>query len=60
SDQHPNGRYAAAEQLRKGDMFRVEEGEVIPADGLVVEGRGSLDESSLTGEAQPTGKTGGD
>lgn len=60
SDQQPNGRYVAAEQLRKGDMFRVEEGEVIPADGLVVEGRGSLDESSLTGEAQPTGKTGGD
>jgi heavy metal translocating P-type ATPase len=60
SDQHPNGRYVAAGQLRKGDVFRVEEGEIIPADGLVVEGRGSLDEASLTGEAQPIGRRGGD
>jgi heavy metal translocating P-type ATPase len=60
SDQHPNGRYVAAKQLRKGDVFRVEEGEIIPGDGLVVEGRGALDESSLTGEAQPIGKRGGD
>jgi heavy metal translocating P-type ATPase len=60
SAQHPNGRYVAAKQLRKGDVFRVEEGEVIPGDGLVVEGRGALDESSLTGEAQPIRKRGGD
>ncbi len=60
SDRYPEGRYAAAEQLQESDMFRVEEGEVIPADGWVVEGKGSLDESSLTGEAQPIGKKGGD
>ena len=60
SDQQPEGRYVAARQLRKGDVFRVEEGEVIPGDGLVVEGRGALDESSLTGEAQPIGKRAGD
>jgi heavy metal translocating P-type ATPase len=60
SDQYLNGQYVAADQLRKGDVFRVEEGEIIPADGLVVEGRGSLDESSLTGEAKPIGKGGGD
>jgi heavy metal translocating P-type ATPase len=60
SGQHPKGRYVAAGQLRKGDVFRVEEGEIIPADGLVVEGRGSLDESSLTGEAKPIRKRGGD
>jgi heavy metal translocating P-type ATPase len=60
SDHYSNGRYVAAAQLRKGDVFRVEEGEVIPADGLVAEGRGSLDESSLTGEAQPVAKKAGD
>jgi heavy metal translocating P-type ATPase len=60
SDHYSNGRYVAAAQLRNGDVFRVEEGEVIPADGLVAEGRGSLDESSLTGEAQPVAKKAGD
>ncbi|UCB48273.1 MAG: cation-translocating P-type ATPase [Deltaproteobacteria bacterium] len=60
SDRYPEGRYAAAEQLQASDIFRVGEGEVIPADGLVVMGKGSLDESSLTGEAQPIGKKGGD
>ncbi|MGD9041155.1 MAG: cation-translocating P-type ATPase [Desulfobacteraceae bacterium] len=60
SDQQPDGRYVPARQLRKKDVFRVEEGEVIPGDGVVVEGRGALDESSLTGEAQPIGKRAGD
>jgi heavy metal translocating P-type ATPase len=41
-------------------VFRVDEGEIIPADGLVVEGMGALDESSLTGEAQPIRKRSGD
>jgi heavy metal translocating P-type ATPase len=60
SDRYPEGRYEAAEQLQESDIFRVEEGEVIPADGVVVEGKGSVDESSLTGEAQPIGKKAGD
>ncbi len=60
SNQQPEGRYVAARQLRRGDVFRVEEGEVIPGDGLVVEGRGALDESSLSGEAQPISKRAGD
>ena len=56
SQHFPDGRYVAADQLRKGDLFRVEEGEIVPADGLVLEGSGILDESSLTGEAQPVNK----
>ena len=60
TDHQPNGRYVSAKQLRKGDLFRVEEGEIIPADGLVMEGKGSLDESSITGEAQPIAKKSGD
>jgi len=60
SQQYPEGRYADAKQLHKGDLFRIEEGEIVPADGLLVEGKGSLDESSLTGEAQPVEKRVGD
>ena len=43
-------------QLKKGDLFKVEEGEVLPADGLVSEGKGNVDESSLTGEPIPVSK----
>jgi heavy metal translocating P-type ATPase len=60
SEHDPEGRYVAAEHLRQGDIFRVEEGEVLPADGLLVAGKGSVDESSLTGEALPIVKNTGD
>ncbi|MFC1813801.1 heavy metal translocating P-type ATPase [Thermodesulfobacteriota bacterium] len=57
SEEFPNGRYVSAENLRQGDLFMIEESEIIPADGLVLEGSGSIDESSLTGEARPVNKT---
>ena len=53
SDHFPRGRYVAVEALRRGDVFRVEENEIIPADGRILDGSGTVDESSLTGEAQP-------
>jgi len=56
-EEFPNGRYVSAEILRQGDLFMIEESEIIPADGLVLEGSGSIDESSLTGEARPVNKT---
>ena len=43
-----------------GDRLRVRPGERFPADGRVIEGRTSVDESILTGEALPTAKTPGD
>jgi len=47
--------------LRKGDTFLVEAGEVIPADGQVVEGVASVDESAITGESAPViRESGGD
>jgi heavy metal translocating P-type ATPase len=52
----PHGHYVAAAHLKKGDQCRVEEGEIVPADGLILEGSGIFDESSLTGEAQPVKK----
>ena len=39
--------------LRKGDRFVVEAGEVIGADGDVVEGAATVDESAITGESAP-------
>src|ERR1700732_3607282 len=50
-----------APQLRKGDFYLVECGDVIPADGVVVEGVASVDESAITGESAPVVReSGGD
>jgi potassium-transporting ATPase ATP-binding subunit len=50
-----------APQLRKGDYFLVETGDVIPADGEVVDGVASVDESAITGESAPVVReSGGD
>lgn len=42
-----------ATSLRKGDVVIVEAGDLIPADGEVVEGAASVDESAITGESAP-------
>jgi K+-transporting ATPase ATPase B chain len=50
-----------ATQLRKGDVFLVETGDVIPADGEVIDGVASVDESAITGESAPVVReSGGD
>ncbi|MEA3153686.1 MAG: potassium-transporting ATPase ATP-binding subunit, partial [Betaproteobacteria bacterium] len=47
--------------LRKGDVFLVEAGDFIPADGEVMEGVASVDESAITGESAPViRESGGD
>ena len=60
SDKFPEGRYVSAEALRKKDVFMVQEGEIVPADGRIMEGSGAMDESSLTGEALPVQIKAGD
>ncbi len=50
----------AAEEVRVGDIVIVKPGEKIPVDGIVLEGRSSVDESMLTGESLPVDKTNGD
>ncbi len=46
--------------IRVGDRLRVRPGERVPADGVVVEGDSSIDESMLTGEPLPVDKKKGD
>ena len=43
----------ASTDLRKGDVVLVETGDTIPADGDVIEGVASVDESAITGESAP-------
>lgn len=40
-------------QLKKGDVFECEAGDIIPADGEIIEGLASIDESAITGESAP-------
>ena len=50
----------ALDQVKKGDRLRVRPGEKIPADGVILEGQGAIDESMVTGESMPVSKTVGD
>lgn len=48
-----NNEKVSGENLNKGDLFLAEAGETIAADGEVVEGAASVDESAITGESAP-------
>lgn len=43
----------SSSQLKKGDVFECEAGDVIPSDGEIIEGLASIDESAITGESAP-------
>jgi K+-transporting ATPase ATPase B chain len=54
-------RPVVASTLRKGDVVLAEAGDLIPADGEVIEGVASVDESAITGESAPViRESGGD
>src|SRR5207248_2605773 len=44
------------DQVRPGDLLRVRPGEKVPVDGVVTEGRASIDESMISGESIPVEK----
>jgi Cu+-exporting ATPase len=47
-------------EVHVGDLLRIRPGESIPVDGIVIEGRSSVDESMITGEPVPVEKKDGD
>ena len=49
----------AIDAIAVGDLLRVRPGEKIPVDGIVTEGRSSIDESMVTGESMPVTKAEG-
>jgi K+-transporting ATPase ATPase B chain len=53
---HPGGgseQIVPAESLRKGDLFVCEANDIIPADGEIIEGAATVNESAITGESAP-------
>jgi len=46
--------------IKAGDLLRVKPGEKIPVDGIISEGKSSIDEAMITGEPIPVDKTAGD
>jgi Cu+-exporting ATPase len=58
----PDGREeeVSLDQVVVGDRLRVRPGDKVPVDGVVVEGRSSIDESMISGEPVPVEKTAGD
>jgi Cu+-exporting ATPase len=49
-------REVPIEEVRPGDILVVRPGEKVPVDGVIVEGRSSIDESMITGESLPVDK----
>ena len=58
----PNGTEedVSLELIRRDDLLRVRPGEKVPADGIVVEGHSTVDESMISGEPLPVEKQSGD
>ena len=50
----------AAEQVRIGDVLRVNPGETVPVDGVIVSGQTSINQAVMTGESLPVDKQAGD
>ncbi len=48
------------DQVVAGDTLRVRPGERVPVDGQILDGRGTIDESMVTGESMPTTRTQGE
>ncbi len=48
------------DEVIPGDHLRVRPGDSVPLDGMIIEGKSTLDESMITGESMPTSKAKGD
>ena len=52
-----NEEEVPVDEIEKGDLVRVRPGEKVPIDGVITEGKSSVDESMITGEPMPVEKT---
>ena len=57
---HQTSEQIPIDLLSKGDFIEVRSGELIPADGIIVEGKGALNKAPLTGESVPVDVVEGD
>ncbi|MGN0662032.1 MAG: potassium-transporting ATPase subunit KdpB [Faecalibacterium sp.] len=53
ADRKDERSVVSSAQLKRGDLVLVKAGEQIPADGEIIEGAASVDESAITGESAP-------
>ena len=59
--EHGTAKEVSATDLRRGDIVVCETGDIIPADGEIIEGIATVDESAITGESAPViRESGGD
>lgn len=53
NEPHPNIEQIDSSLLKKNDILYLESGDTVPADGIVIQGVASFDESAITGESAP-------
>lgn len=58
-DSNGNIKIVSSNEVKKGDIVLVENGDIIPNDGEIIEGIASVDESAITGESAPVMKEAG-
>lgn len=51
-----DGREVPVEDVKEGEIFKVRPGDMVPLDGLVIDGESSIDEATITGESVPKEK----
>ncbi|MBH1956451.1 cation-translocating P-type ATPase [Candidatus Saccharibacteria bacterium] len=51
-----NGREVPVEEVKEGDIVKVRPGDMVPLDGIVIDGESSIDEATITGESVPKEK----
>jgi Cu2+-exporting ATPase len=59
-DKYDREKEIPADQIKQGDIFVIRPGDIIPADGVVIEGNSSVNEIFVTGEKTSTNKVVGD
>ena len=59
-DENGAEREIPTSEVKKGDLFVVKPGSLVPVDGTIVEGYSGVDESAITGESIPVEKRTGD